>query len=252
MHEAHEYYRVVQSETFDLRLPGEGNVRVSRGPKTVLTPPTYTPPPKSQRINDAVADAIDAKNKLDEERGKIDQQILDGNNLRGEIEALAAQNQQLATAGECSFRHDWPSACGGREPHAGDSGGTSRRAGGGSACAMGTKGKYRAAVGGRFMADDLPDIRLRGDELIGEAALKDLLVIGDSRRLEEAQKRIDDHISRQSLAIENGTWPVSRPLPDYQKEPSYPVQEAVAAMVGVGFRGLSRTDHGGTECSAHA
>ena len=39
------------------------------------------------------------------------------------------------------------------------------------------------------MADDLADIRLRGDELIGEAALKDLLVIGDSRRLEEAQKR---------------------------------------------------------------
>jgi hypothetical protein len=82
---------------------------------------------------------------------------------------------------------------------------------------MGTKGKYRAAVGGRLMAGDLADIRLRGDELIGETALKDLLVIGDSRRLEEAQKRIDNHIRRQSLAIENGTWPVSRPLPDFQK-----------------------------------
>lgn len=77
------------------------------------------------------------------------------------------------------------------------------------------------------MPNDLPDIRLRGDELIGETALKDLLVIGDSRRLEEAQKRIDNHISRQSLVIENGTWPVSRPLPDYQKEPSYPVQEGL-------------------------
>jgi hypothetical protein len=77
------------------------------------------------------------------------------------------------------------------------------------------------------MPDDLPDIRLRGDELIGEAALKDLLVIGDSLRLEETQKRIDNHISRQSLAIEIGTWPVSRPLPDYQKEPSYPVQEGL-------------------------
>ena len=103
MHEAHEYYRVVQSETFDLRLPGEGSVQVSRGPKTVLTPPTYTPPPKSQRINDAVADAIDAKNKLDEERAKIDQQILDGNNLRGEIEALAAQNQQLQQQVNAAF-----------------------------------------------------------------------------------------------------------------------------------------------------
>jgi hypothetical protein len=77
------------------------------------------------------------------------------------------------------------------------------------------------------MPDDLPDIRLRGDELIGEAALKDLLVIGDSLRLEETQKRIDNHISRQSLAIEIGTWPVSRPLPDYQKEPSYPAQEGL-------------------------
>ncbi len=54
------------------------------------------------------------------------------------------------------------------------------------------------------MAGDLADIQLRGDELIGETALKYLLVIGDSRRLEEVQKRIDNHISRQSLAIENG------------------------------------------------
>jgi hypothetical protein len=103
MHEAHEYYRVVQSETFDLRLPGEGNVRVSRGPKTVLTPPTYTPPPKSHRIDDAVADAIAAKNKLDEERGKIDQQILGDNNLRGEIEALAEQNQRLQQQVNAAF-----------------------------------------------------------------------------------------------------------------------------------------------------
>jgi hypothetical protein len=77
------------------------------------------------------------------------------------------------------------------------------------------------------MPDDLPDICLCGDELISEAALKDLLVIGDSLRLEEAQKRIDNHISRQSLALKNGTWPVSRPLPDYQKEPSYPAQEGL-------------------------
>jgi hypothetical protein len=75
MHEAHEYYRVVQSETFDLRLPAEGSVRVSRGPKTVLTPPTYSPPPQSQRINDAVADAMEAKRKLDEARQKIDEQL---------------------------------------------------------------------------------------------------------------------------------------------------------------------------------
>jgi len=102
-HEAHEYYRVVQSETFDLRLPGEGKLQVSTGPKTVLTPPTYTPPPKSQRIDDAVADAIAAKNKLDEERGKIDQQILGDNNLRGEVEALAEQNQRLQQQVNAAF-----------------------------------------------------------------------------------------------------------------------------------------------------
>ena len=77
------------------------------------------------------------------------------------------------------------------------------------------------------MPDDLPDIRLRGEELLGEPALKDLLLNGDSRSIDEAQKRIDGHVSRQSLAIENGTWPAFRPLPDYQKEPSYPVQEGL-------------------------
>jgi hypothetical protein len=95
MHEAHEYYRVVQTETFDLRLPAKGSVRVSRGPKTVFTPPTYSPPPQSQRINDAVADAMEAKNQLDKARGKIDEQLVNDNNLRGELEALAEQNQRL-------------------------------------------------------------------------------------------------------------------------------------------------------------
>jgi hypothetical protein len=95
MHEAHEYYRVVESETFDLRIPGEGSVRVNRGPKTVLMPPTYTPPAKSQRINDAVAEAMDAKNKLDEARGKLEEQLAGDNNLRGELDQLAQQNQRL-------------------------------------------------------------------------------------------------------------------------------------------------------------
>ena len=95
MHEAHEYYRVVQSETFDLRLPAERSVPVSRGPKTVFTPPSYSPPSQSQRINDAVADAMEAKNQLDKAREKIDQQLVNDNSLRGELEALAEQNQRL-------------------------------------------------------------------------------------------------------------------------------------------------------------
>src|SRR6266403_3560367 len=42
MSEAHRYYRVVQSESFDLRLPPAGKLKPT-GPKTVYTPPTYSP-----------------------------------------------------------------------------------------------------------------------------------------------------------------------------------------------------------------
>jgi hypothetical protein len=39
-------------------------------------PPTYSPPPQSQRINDAVAEAErQAKDQLDEARRKIEQQL---------------------------------------------------------------------------------------------------------------------------------------------------------------------------------
>jgi hypothetical protein len=76
------------------------------------------------------------------------------------------------------------------------------------------------------MADDAP-IHLRGQEVVDETTLRNLLLGQDPRSLQEAQKRIDDHIRRQSLAIQNDTWPISRPMPDYQKEPSYPVREAL-------------------------
>lgn len=95
MHEAHQYYRVVQSESFDLRLPDKGTISVTKGPKNVFTPPTYSPPPKSQRINDAVASAEQAKEKLDEARGKIESKLADDNNLRGEIQQQNDQIQAL-------------------------------------------------------------------------------------------------------------------------------------------------------------
>jgi hypothetical protein len=95
MREAGTYYRVVQSETWDLRLPAEGKVRVTTGPKTALTPPTYSAPPKDQRINDAVADANQAKQLADEAKAKADDQLVNDNNLRGEVEDLSAQNQAL-------------------------------------------------------------------------------------------------------------------------------------------------------------
>jgi hypothetical protein len=95
MHEAHRFYRVVQSEMFDLRLPAEDSARLSKGPKTVFTPPNYSPPPKSQRINDALAEAKEAKDKLDGERGKIEQQLTSDNNLRGELQTVIDENQRL-------------------------------------------------------------------------------------------------------------------------------------------------------------
>lgn len=94
MHEAHRYYRVVQSEHFDLRLPPADKLKPT-GPKTVFTPPTYSPLPKDQRINDAVADANQAKEKLDEARGKIEQQLATDNNLRGELQTAIDDNQRL-------------------------------------------------------------------------------------------------------------------------------------------------------------
>ncbi len=94
MSEAHRYYRVVTSESFDLRLPPAGRLKPT-GPKTVYTPPTYSPPPRDQRINDAVASANEAKDKLDAARGKVDAQLATDNNLRGELQAQSDQITEL-------------------------------------------------------------------------------------------------------------------------------------------------------------
>jgi hypothetical protein len=77
MHEAHEYYRVVQSESFDLRLPPKGKAQVTRGPKTVFTPPNYSPPPKDQRINDAVNEANEARAQLEAARQRMEAELLE-------------------------------------------------------------------------------------------------------------------------------------------------------------------------------
>src|SRR6516225_7810627 len=60
--EAHRMYRVVQSSRPNLMLPR--NTHPS-GPRTAFTPPNYTPPPKDQRITDAVVGANRAKEKLE-------------------------------------------------------------------------------------------------------------------------------------------------------------------------------------------
>lgn len=84
-------YRVVQYARPNLMLPK----RVSGGQRTVYTPPTYSPPPADQRINDAVAEAQEAKKKLDDARGKIEKRLAEDNNLRGQLQEVEDQNAAL-------------------------------------------------------------------------------------------------------------------------------------------------------------
>jgi hypothetical protein len=55
-------YRVAQSSHPLLMLPKGTH---SSGPKTVYTPPNYTPMPNDQRINDAIVETKKAKDKLE-------------------------------------------------------------------------------------------------------------------------------------------------------------------------------------------
>jgi hypothetical protein len=65
------------------------------GPRTVLTAPNYTPPPKDQRINDAIEEAKAAKERLDAAAKKIESRVAEDNALRGELQTQIEQNQQL-------------------------------------------------------------------------------------------------------------------------------------------------------------
>ena len=92
MDEAHRYYRVVQSAHPNLMLP-KGTQPT--GPRTVFTPPNYTPPPQDQRINDAVAEAKRAKEKLQAAAKQVEERLKEDNNLRGELQAQIDENQRL-------------------------------------------------------------------------------------------------------------------------------------------------------------
>jgi hypothetical protein len=93
MDEAHAYYRVVQSPHWETQLPKKEIV--SRGPKTVYTPPNYVPPPNDQRVNDAIAEAKAAKQKLDIAAQQIQDRLKEDNNLRGELQTQIDENQRL-------------------------------------------------------------------------------------------------------------------------------------------------------------
>ena len=80
MSEAHRYYRVVQSEHFDLRLPEAGKdwkyggSKKPTGPKKLFYSPTYTPPPQSERITDAVHRARGAERDA-KERARLQEEL---------------------------------------------------------------------------------------------------------------------------------------------------------------------------------
>jgi hypothetical protein len=108
MDEAHRYYRVVQSERPNLMLPKGAQ---PTGPKTVFTPPNYTPAPKDQRINDAVAEAKKAKEKLEAAAAQLQDRLKEDNNLRGELQAEIDENQRLQdqiNAGFNTPQHEKP------------------------------------------------------------------------------------------------------------------------------------------------
>jgi hypothetical protein len=92
MDEAHRYYRVVQSQRLNLMLPQRTH---PTGPRTVYTPPNYVPPPKDQRITDAIAQAKEAKEKLEAAARQVEDRLKEDNNLRGELQAQIAENQRL-------------------------------------------------------------------------------------------------------------------------------------------------------------
>jgi hypothetical protein len=108
MDEAHRYYRVVQSERLNLMLPRGAQ---TTGPKTVFTPPNYTPAPKDQRINDAVSEAKKAKEKLEAAAAQVQDRLKEDNNLRGELQAEIDENQRLQdqiNAGFNTPQHEKP------------------------------------------------------------------------------------------------------------------------------------------------
>jgi hypothetical protein len=90
--EAHRYYRVVQSQRSNLMLPRGTH---PTGPRTVYTPPNYVPAPTDQRINDAITQAKQAKEKLEAAAKQVEDRLKEDNALRGELQVQIDENQRL-------------------------------------------------------------------------------------------------------------------------------------------------------------
>jgi hypothetical protein len=94
MSETHRYYRVAETPTFDLRVPKKSGTS-GTGLKTVYTPPNYVPPPKDQRINDAVGDLQRTKQRLDAAASQVEDRLKEDNALRAELQRQTDENQVL-------------------------------------------------------------------------------------------------------------------------------------------------------------
>src|SRR6516164_4184525 len=92
LHQAHQMYRVAQSSHPLLMLPKGTH---PTGPRTVYTPPNYSPPPNDQRINDAVSEANKAKEKLEAAQKQVEQRLSEDNNLRGALQDQIDENERL-------------------------------------------------------------------------------------------------------------------------------------------------------------
>ena len=109
VHESHQIYRVVQSERPNLMLPLKTH---PSGPRTVFTPPNYTPLPNDQRITDAVAEGNKAKEKLEAATKEVQSRLQQDNVLRGELQDQIDENQRLRdqlNAGMNTPKHQAPS-----------------------------------------------------------------------------------------------------------------------------------------------
>ena len=108
MDEAHLYYRIEQSAHWDLRLPAKKQATaLTTGPKAVFFPPTYQPPPKDQRVRDAMAAADQARLAAEQAQRNfesatedIHKKLQEDNQLKDEIQELLKQNQQLRERSE--------------------------------------------------------------------------------------------------------------------------------------------------------
>jgi hypothetical protein len=105
IHEAHQMYRVAQSSRPMLMLPKGTH---ATGPRTVYTPPNYASLPQDQRINDAVSEANQAKEKLQAAEKQVQRRLNEDNNLRGELQAQIDENERLKAQIEAgmSAKHD--------------------------------------------------------------------------------------------------------------------------------------------------